>query len=367
MRHAIQSLFNNITELRYDLAMEYRKLGNTEIDVSVICLGTMTWGQQNTRDEAFAQMDYACSQGVNFFDTAELYAIPPKAETYGRTEEIIGEWLQARSSRQQIVLASKIAGPGEGWIPHIRNGKTRFNRIDIASALDASLQRLQTDYLDLYQLHWPQRQANFFGKLGFDTPTDEHITPILETLEALGEQVKAGKVGHIGLSNETPWGVMQFLHYAEQAGLPRIVSVQNPYSLLNRSYEIGLAEISWREQAGLLAYSPLGFGVLSGKYLDGLYPDNARLTLFPDYTRYSNAAAITATGQYIALARQHNLDPAQMALAYVNSRPFLTSTIIGATTMEQLKSNIDSINLVLPDDAIAGIEAIHQAHPNPSP
>jgi aryl-alcohol dehydrogenase-like predicted oxidoreductase len=347
--------------------MEYRKLGHTDIDVSVICLGSMTWGQQNTAEQAFEQMDYAVSQGVNFFDTAELYAIPPRAETYGRTEEIIGEWLQTRGKRDQLILASKIAGPGEDWIPHIRNGKTHFNRIDIAAALDASLQRLQTDYLDLYQLHWPQREANFFGQLGFETPAQEHMTPILETLEALGEQVKAGKIRHIGLSNETPWGVMQFLHYAEQANLPRIVSVQNPYSLLNRSYEIGLAEVSWREQAGLLAYSPLGFGVLSGKYLGGNRPKNARLSLFPDYTRYSNDAAIAATERYVALARQHLLEPAQMALAYVNTRPFLTSTIIGATTMEQLRSNIDSINLKLSTEVLEGIEAIHSEHPNPSP
>ncbi|MGD2160452.1 MAG: NADP(H)-dependent aldo-keto reductase [Gammaproteobacteria bacterium] len=347
--------------------MIYRKLGNTDIDVSVICLGTMTWGQQNTRDEAFEQMDYALSRGVNFIDTAELYAIPPKADTYGSTEEIIGSWLQARGNREQIVLASKVAGPGADWIPHIRNGKTRFNRIDIPSAMDASLQRLHTDYLDLYQLHWPQRQTNFFGKLGFETPTDEQMTPILETLDALAEQVKAGKIRYVGLSNETPWGVMQFLHYAEQAGLPRIVSVQNPYSLLNRSYEIGLAEISWREQVGLLAYSPLGFGVLSGKYLGGARPEGARLTLFPDYTRYSSEAAVTATEKYIALARQQQLDPAQMALSYVNSRPFLTSTIIGATSMEQLKSNIDSIRLTLSVEVIQAIESIHLAHPNPSP
>ena len=347
--------------------MEYRKLGHTDIDVSVICLGSMTWGQQNTAGQAFEQMDYAVSQGINFFDTAELYAIPPRAETYGRTEEIIGEWLQTRGKRDQLILASKIAGPGEDWIPHIRNGKTHFNRIDIAAALDASLQRLQTDYLDLYQLHWPQREANFFGQLGFEIPEEEHLTPIVETLEALAEQVKAGKIRHIGLSNETPWGVMQFLHYAEQADLPRIVSVQNPYSLLNRSYEIGLAEVSWREQAGLLAYSPLGFGVLSGKYLGGNRPKNARLSLFPDYTRYSNDAAICATERYVALAQQHLLEPAQMALAYVNTRPFLTSTIIGATTMEQLRSNIDSINLKLSAEVLEGIEAIHSGHPNPSP
>lgn len=347
--------------------MQYRKLGNTEIDVSVICLGTMTWGQQNTREQAFEQMDYAISQGVNFFDTAELYAIPPQAGTYGRTEEIIGEWLQARGAREQIVLTSKVAGPGEEWIPHIRGGKTRFDRGDITLALDASLKRLQTDYLDLYQLHWPQREANYFGKLGFEVPAEEHITPILETLEALGEQVKAGKIRHIGLSNETPWGVMQFLYYAEQAGLPRIVSVQNPYSLLNRTYEVGLAEVSWREQVGLLAYSPLGFGVLSGKYLHGAQPDGARLSLFPDYTRYSNPAAVAATEAYVALARKHGLEPSQMALAYVNGRPFLTSTIIGATTMEQLRSNVDSINLHLSDEVLSAIEEIHNAHANPSP
>jgi aryl-alcohol dehydrogenase-like predicted oxidoreductase len=347
--------------------MKYRKLGDTSIDVSVICLGTMTWGEQNTREQAFEQMDYALSRGVNFFDTAELYAIPPRAQTYGRTEQIIGEWLQSRGTRDQVILASKIAGPGEDWIPYIRHGKTHFKRRDIGAAVDASLRRLQTDYLDLYQLHWPERQTNFFGKLGFEPTADDDFTPLLETLEALAEQVEAGKIRHIGLSNETPWGVMQFLHHAEQAGLPRIVSVQNPYNLLNRSYEVGLAEISWRERAGLLAYSPLGFGVLSGKYLHAAKPAGARLSLFPDYTRYSNAAAITATDKYVSLAREHGLDPAQMALAYANSRPFLTSTIIGATQMAQLKSNIDSIDVTLSEDVLSAIEAIHNEHPNPCP
>ncbi len=347
--------------------MHYRKLGNSDIDVSVICLGTMTWGEQNSEAEAFAQMDYALDQGVNFFDTAELYSIPPKAATYGRTEEIIGNWLTKRGARERIVLASKIAGPGEDWLPHIRGGVTRFDRTHIEAALNASLERLQTDYLDLYQLHWPERKTNFFGQLGFSPPDTDDFTPVAKTLEALGEQLRAGKIRHIGLSNETPWGVMRFLQAADQLGLPRIVSVQNPYSLLNRSYEVGLAEISWRERCGLLAYSPLGFGVLSGKYLAGARPSGSRLALFPDYTRYSNPAAESATARYVALAREHQLDPAQMALAFVNSRPFLTSTIIGATTMDQLESNIASIGLSLPPELLGAIEAVHGEHPNPSP
>ena len=347
--------------------MQYRKLGNTDIDVSVICLGTMTWGEQNTQQQAFEQMDYAVEHGVNFFDTAELYAIPTNAATYGATEQIIGNWLSASGKREQIILASKIAGPGR-WIPHIRGGNSRFDRDNIVQALDDSLRRLQTDYLDLYQLHWPERNTNFFGKLGFEPDDEDQFTPVLETLQALDEQIQAGKIRHIGLSNETPWGVMQFLKVAEQHGLPRIVSVQNPYSLLNRSYEVGLAEISWRERAGLLSYSPMAFGVLSGKFLQGQHPAGARITLFPDYfTRYSNAQAVAATEQYVELARQHDLDPAQMALAFVNSRPFLTSTIIGATTMQQLKANIASIDVELSDAVLEGIAAIHTQHPNPSP
>jgi aryl-alcohol dehydrogenase-like predicted oxidoreductase len=312
-------------------------------------------------------MDYDMDQGVNFFDTAELYSIPPKAATYGRTEEIIGNWLAQRGTRERILLASKIAGPGEEWLPHIRAGKTRFNRTHIEAALNASLKRLQTDYLDLYQLHWPERNTNFFGQLGFSPAQQDDFTPIAETLQALDAQVRAGKIRHIGVSNETPWGAMRFLQAAEQLGLARIVSIQNPYSLLNRSYEVGLAEISWREHCGLLAYSPLGFGVLSGKYLDGARPPGSRLTLFPDYTRYSNPAAESATARYVALAREHRLDPAQMALAFVNSRPFLTGTIVGATNMDQLKSNIGSIELSLSPQLLEGIEAIHGAYPNPSP
>ncbi|MCW9025305.1 MAG: NADP(H)-dependent aldo-keto reductase [Gammaproteobacteria bacterium] len=352
--------------------MEYRKLGNTNIDVSVICLGTMTYGEQNTQAEAFEQMDYAITEGVNFIDTAELYAIPPKADTYGKTETIIGNWHKDRGQRDKIILASKIAGPGPDWIPHIRNGETRFDKKNITSALNASLKRLQTDYIDLYQLHWPERKTNFFGELGFQAegyqPEADQFTDFVETLNVLEEQVSAGKIRYIGLSNETPWGVMQFLSAAGlNSDLPRIVSVQNPYSLLNRSYEIGLAEISCREQVGLLSYSPLGFGVLSGKYLNNTKPADSRLTLFPDYTRYSSEQALKATEAYVALAQEYQLNPAQMALSFVNSRPFLSSTIIGATTMDQLKANIDSINIHLSNDILDKIEDIHQTYPNPSP
>ena len=347
--------------------METRRLGNTEIEVSRICLGTMTFGEQNTEAEGHAQLDYALERGINFIDTAELYAVPPRAETYGRTEAIVGTWLAKRGRRDDIVLATKAAGPGEGWIDHIRDGRTRFNRNDLKTALEGSLKRLKTDYVDLYQLHWPERKSNYFGRLGYAYPEGpEDLTPIEETLEALAELVQAGKVRTIGLSNETAWGTMKFLEVAERMGLPRVVSVQNPYSLLNRSYEVGLAEVAHREGAGLLAYSPLAFGALSGKYLDA-EPEGARLTLFPYFDRYSNAQAVAATREYVALAREHGLDPAQMALAYVNSRPFLTSNIIGATTMEQLKANIDSEALTLSDAVLEGIEAIHTRYPNPSP
>jgi len=346
--------------------MEYRKLGNTDIDVSVICLGTMTWGEQNTERDAFAQMGYALDHGINFFDTAELYPIPSRAETYGHTEEIIGNWFKKTGKRNQIILASKVCGP-TGWCPHIREGKARLDTKNIITACENSLQRLQTDYLDLYQVHWPDRNTNFFGKLGYVPEDDTDATSIEETLEALNLLVQQGKVRHIGISNETPWGAMHYLSLAETKKLPRIISIQNPYNLLNRSFEVGLAEIACRENIGLLAYSPLAFGTLSGKYLDGARPAGGRITLFPDYTRYTNLQGVAATAEYVALARGHGLDPARMALAFACSRPFLTSAIIGATTMQQLQNNIASIDVILLDEIITGIQEIHTRYPNPCP
>lgn len=347
--------------------MRYNSLAKTDLNVSSICLGTMTFGEQNTEKQGHQQLDFAVEKGINFIDTAELYAIPPTAESYGRTEKIIGSWLAKRGRRDDVVIASKIAGPGFEWVSHIRAAKTRFNDQHISQALDASLSRLQTDYIDLYQLHWPERSTNFFGELGYlGSADEENLTPIHQTLEALQKQIKAGKIRYIGLSNETPWGMMQFLDIAKQYNLPTIVSIQNPYSLINRSYEIGCAEISHRECVGLLAYSPLGFGVLTGKYLNST-PKDARMTLWPHYERYNNAQSILATQAYVALAKQHGLDPAQMALAFVNAQAFVTSNIIGATTVEQLKSNIESIDMVLEAEVLAGIEQVHQQYPNPAP
>lgn len=345
--------------------MLYRPLGDTDLQVSVICLGSMTWGEQNGAAEAHAQLDLALERGVNFLDTAEMYPIPARAGTQGRTEAIIGDWLASRGRRDRVILATKATGPGE-FVRHLRGGP-RLSRPQLEAALDASLRRLRTDYVDLYQLHWPERHTNYFGRLGFEPGDDGDAVPLEESLATLGDLVRAGKIRHVGLSNETPWGVMRCLRAAEALDLPRIVSIQNPYSLLNRSFEVGLAEMAVRERVGLLAYSPLGFGVLSGKYLDGALPPGARLTLFPGYERYSGPEGVAATRAYVALAARHGLDPARMALAYVNSRPFLTSNIIGATTLEQLESNIASADLVLSPEVIAGIEAVHRAHPNPCP
>jgi aryl-alcohol dehydrogenase-like predicted oxidoreductase len=345
--------------------MDYRQLGRTDLNVSAICLGTMTWGEQNSESEAFAQIERAKSAGINFMDTAEMYPVPPQKETYASTEKIIGNWFKKNGDRKDWILASKIAGPGNG-IDYIRDGQLKFNRDHIVAAVDASLKRLQTDYLDLYQLHWPERSTNFFGKLGY-SHRDESFTPILEVLEALDEQVKAGKIRHVGLSNETPWGAMKFLQHAETSELARPVSIQNPYNLLNRSFEVGLAEVAIREQCGLLAYSPLAFGLLSGKYANGARPAKGRLSLYSRFTRYFNPESEAACAEYVALAHKHGLDPAQMALAFVTSRSFVTSNIIGATTLEQLESNIASAELTLSEEVLAGIDAIHKTQPNPAP
>ena len=347
--------------------MIYRPLADTGVDVSALCLGTMTFGEQNSEREAFAQLDMAIEAGVNFIDTAEMYSVPPRAETMGSTETIIGRWLAQRGLRDRVVIATKVAGPGGDWLPYIRGGGNHLDRDNILAAVDGSLQRLQTDVIDLYQLHWPERRTNYFGELGYTHEPSPDEVPLLESLQALGALVDAGKIRFIGVSNESPWGLMRYLQLAERHGLPRAVTVQNPYSLLNRTFEVGLAEVSHREDVGLMAYSPLGFGVLSGKYLHGAQPADGRLTLFPDYTRYSNPQAQKATHDYVVLARDNGLDPAQMALAFVTGRPFVTSNIIGCTTLEQLRNNLDSVNLTLDDDLLGDIEAIHQRHPNPSP
>ncbi len=347
--------------------MKYSVLGNTELKVSRICLGSMTWGEQNSEAEAHEQLDFAFERGVNFIDTAEMYATPPRAETQGLSEQYIGNWLSARGNRDQVILATKVAGPAE-WLSYLREGP-QLNRAHIRQAAEDSLKRLQTDYIDLYQVHWPSRNTNFFGKLGYEYTEDDDTDSdsIEETLSALAELVQEGKVRHIGISNETPWGMMTYLRLAKLNNYPHIVSIQNPYNLLNRSYEIGLAEISHREQIGLLAYSPLAFGVLTGKYLHGAHPIGARLTLFERFSRYNNEEGQTATAAYVKLAQEHDLSPTQMALAYVNSRPFLTSNIIGATDLDQLEENIASVNIELGQELLSAIEEIHISQPNPCP
>lgn len=349
--------------------MEYRTLGRTHLKVSAICLGTMTWGQQNTESDAHDQIDLAMSRGVNFIDTAEMYPVPPKAETQGLTEAYIGSWIAKSGKRDQILLATKATGPSRmAHNPkHIRRGENNFDRKSLTEALNLSLTRLKTDYIDLYQLHWPDRTVNIFGKLNYVHADDEATVPILETLNVLADFVKAGKIRYIGVSNETPWGVSQFLHLAERFNLPRIASIQNPYNLLNRTFEIGLAEFTYREQVGLLAYSPLAFGVLSGKYLNNQRPADGRLSLFSRFSRYTNPQVTLATEKYVNLAKQFGLKPAQMALAYINSRGFVTSNIIGATQICQLQENIASIAITLPQELVDAIDTIHKEQPNPAP
>jgi aryl-alcohol dehydrogenase-like predicted oxidoreductase len=345
--------------------MEHRKLGRTDLRVSALCLGTMTWGQQNTEAEGHAQMDCAVGEGVNFFDTAELYPIPPKEETQGRTEAIIGSWFAARKTRQKIILATKMVGRSQST--YFRGGQiSRLHREHIARAVEGSLKRLRTDYIDLYQLHWPDRPIQVFGGLNYRHQADVGI-PIEETLAALGELVEQGKIRHVGISNETPWGTMTYLRAAETRGLPRIVSIQNAYNLLNRSFELGLSELAHREGVGLLAYSPLAQGYLTGKYEHDALPEGSRKQLFDRLQRYETPAAAPAIAAYLKLAREHGLDPAQMALQFVTTRPFVTSTIIGATTMEQLKTDISSIHVTLAEEVLKAIDATNRVYTCPCP
>ena len=346
--------------------MKFKKLGNTNLDVSLICLGTMTWGEQNTQEEGFEQMDYAIEKGINFFDTAELYAIPPKEKTYGKTEEIIGNWFKLRKNRDKIILASKIAGPGLKWI---RGGGSQYSPKSIEEALHNSLKRLKTDYIDLYQLHWPERNTNYFGDLDYEHDKEEKNWNSFESiLKTLKKFIDQGKIRYIGISNETPWGFAKFLEIAKEQKLPRIVSVQNPYNLVNRAYEIGMSEISMREKAGLLAYSPLAAGYLTGKYRNNQMPKNSRMDLFYDnYPRYHNERTYKAVDEYFNIAEKNKISLTQLAQAFVNSRDFVTSNIIGATTMKQLKENIASINISLNQEIMDEINLIHQKIPNPAP
>jgi aryl-alcohol dehydrogenase-like predicted oxidoreductase len=346
--------------------MEYNLLPNTNIKISKICLGTMTWGEQNSEAEAHEQLDYATQNDINFIDTAELYAVPAKATTQGKTETFIGTWLNKRKKRDDLIIASKAAGPG-AFVQHIRSGP-KFNKEHLTEALHNSLKRLQTDYIDIYQLHWPERPTNYFGALGYEHKSDDPITDFRETLSILQEFIKEGKIRHIGLSNETPWGTMQYVRIAERENLPKVITIQNPYSLINRTFEIGLSEISIREKIGLLAYSPLGGGLLSDKYLNGNKPDGARYTLWPNYFfRYSHPNTMKAIEKYAELASSNNMTLAQMALAFVNTRNFLCANIIGATSITQLKENIDSINIKLSKEVEQEIEKIHLEFPNPAP
>lgn len=345
--------------------MLYRKLGRTNLDVSLIGLGTMTWGWQNSQSEGFEQMDYALERGVNFFDTAEMYAIPPTEKSYGSTETIIGNWFAARGNRDKVILASKITGPGFDWL---REGNSRIDKVNIQRAVEGSLARLQTDYIDLYQLHWPNRGSYHFGRTwGFNPKFDasQEEDNFLEVLHTLQGMISDGKIRHIGLSNETSWGTMKWLQLAEKHNLPRMASIQNEYSLICRHFEPDLSEISLNEDLGLIAWSPLARGLLSGKYLEGARPDGARLTLDTRVDHRSGEQTDNAIKAYIELAQQHDLDPCQMALAFVNSRPFIASNLVGATTMAQLRNNIDSIDLTLTDEVLIGIENIRRQYPAP--
>jgi aryl-alcohol dehydrogenase (NADP+) len=345
--------------------MKYNQLGESDLKVSEICLGTMTYGRQNTIEDAHQQLDYAITQGVNFIDAAEMYPVPPSAETYGFTESYIGEWLK-NQQRAQLIVATKIAGPGRGF-KWLRDGSQAIDRNNIKQAIEDSLTRLQTDYIDLYQIHWPDRYVPRFGQTVFDPSQIQETVPISEQLEVFADVIKAGKIRYIGLSNETPWGVVQFSHVAKKLGLPKVVSIQNAYNLLNRVFDGALAEAVYYENVGLLAYSPLAFGFLSGKYINGT-PANTRVALFEGFgQRYLKPNVKDAVAAYVEIAQRHQLSPAQLALAFVRSRWFVASTIIGATTLEQLKENLESVNVVLNKDILAELDAVHISHPNPAP
>ena len=346
--------------------MNYKKLGNTDIDVSTICLGTMTWGEKNTQEEGFEQMNYALEQGVNFWDTAELYSIPPKKETFGSTEEIIGNWFKNTKKRDQVILASKVCGPMREYV---RGGGNQFGEKNITEALDGSLKRLKTDYIDLYQLHWPERKANFFGQLGYEhNNEDNQWTRFEDILASLQKFIKQGKIRHVGLSNETAWGLSKFLEISKTNNLPRMMSVQNAYNLLNRTYEVGLAEVSIREKSGLLAYSPLAIGYLSGKYRNNQMPKNSRIVTDGNFwTRYQKPNSDKAIEAYFGISKKYDLDMSQMSLKFLEIQPFVTSVIIGATTMEQLKTNIESVNVELTKDIIKQINEVQKIYPNPCP
>ena len=345
--------------------MNYRKLGNTDLDVSTICLGTMTWGEQNSQKEGFEQMDYALDKGINFFDTAELYSVPPKKETFGHTETIIGNWFKKTNKRDKIILASKVSGPMREYV---RGGGNQYGEKNITVALEESLKRLKTDYIDLYQLHWPERNTNMFGRLGYEHKDDNKWNKFEDVLKNLKKFIDQGKVRHVGLSNETAWGAQKYLEISKDHNLPRMMSIQNPYNLLNRTYEVGLAEVSIREQIGLLAYSPLASGYLSGKYRNNQMPKNSRVSLNPDFwSRYNKPNTDVAVDAYFKIAKKYNLDLAQMSLKFCEIQPFMTSIIIGATTMEQLKINIESVNVNLSVENITEINKIQKLYPNPCP
>ena len=344
--------------------MNYKKLGNTDLNVSTICLGTMTWGEQNTQNEAFEQMDYSLDNGVNFWDTAELYAVPPKAETYGYTETIIGNWFEKTKKRKDVILASKVGGPSRKYM---RNGENSFTGKNLEDALHGSLNRLKTDYIDLYQLHWPERNVNNFGRLGYEHKENDW-NKFEDVLENLKKFIEEGKIRYVGLSNETPWGVMNYLQLSKDKDLPRMMSIQNPYSLLNRSYEVGLAEVSIRENIGCLSYSPLASGYLTGKYRNKQFPKGSRMERdFDFWTRYRKPNTSEAVEEYYKISQKFDLDMSQMSIKFCEVQDFMTSVIIGATTMEQLKTNVESVKVSLDSEVIKEINNVQKKYPNPCP